>query len=234
MTVGSLYSGVGGFEIAAERVWGAGCVRWQVEKDPHAQAVLRRHWPDVPRFSDVRELTGDELERVDVVTAGVPCQPVSLSGAGKGAADERWLWPDTLRLLGKLRPRFAVLENPPALFVRGFGAVLGGLAEIGFDAEWSVLSGCRMGAPHARERLFILAYPAGGGWDGWRSAGERPALLEPRGCGAEPGRRWAPESRPCGVAHGVRNRAHRLRGVGNAVMPDVAEWVFRRLERSLV
>src|SRR6266487_3849645 len=101
MRFGSLFSGIGGLDLGLERA-GMEC-RWQVEIDPYCQAVLRKHWPGVPKYEDVRTIS-DELERVDLVCGGFPCQPVSLAGRRRGAADERWLWPEFARLLRVLRP----------------------------------------------------------------------------------------------------------------------------------
>jgi DNA (cytosine-5)-methyltransferase 1 len=158
MTFGSLFSGIGGMDLGLER---AGMVcRWQVEIDDHCRRVLGCHWPEVKRYADIREVTGDELERVDVICGGFPCQPTSTAGKRLGSADPRWLWPEMARLLGVLRPRYAVLENTPGLLERGMGDVLRDLALLGLDAEWDCLPAAAFGAPHLRYRLFIVAYPA--------------------------------------------------------------------------
>src|SRR5262249_25050190 len=133
--------------------------RWQVEVDPYCLAVLRKHWPDVPKYGDIRALTGDELEPVDLICGGFPCQPVSLAGRRRGAADERWLWPEFARLLRVLRPRFALLENVPGLLAGGGMAEgRGDMAALGFDAEWDCIPAAAVGAPHLRYRVFIVAY----------------------------------------------------------------------------
>ena len=164
LTVGSLFSGIGGLDLGLER---AGMdVKWQVEKDPYCVTVLERHWPDVKRYGDIKELDPHDLEAVDVVAGGFPCQPVSTAGKRKAQADPRWLWPDFARVLRHLRPRYAVLENVPGLFTAGFSDVLTDLHDLGFDAEWSVVSACGVGAPHLRERLFLVAYTAGEGLEG--------------------------------------------------------------------
>lgn len=139
----------------------------EIEEFP--RKVLAKHWPGVPIYEDVRQLTGDILKRdgisVDVITGGFPCQDISSSGSGKGLAGERSrLWSEIARLIGELRPAFAIMENSPNL-LNGengawFGRVLGDLAEVGFDAEWEVVGAGATGAPHKRERVWILAYPA--------------------------------------------------------------------------
>lgn len=162
MTFGSLFSGIGGLDLGLER---AGMVcKWQVEKDEYCQRVLAKHWPGVKRYGDIRELSGDELERVDLIAGGFHCQPVSLAGRRLATDDERWLWPEFARLIRVLRPRIALLENVPGLLSAGMGEVLGDLAAIGFDAEWCLLSACTFGAPHTRERVFIVAYANSAEW----------------------------------------------------------------------
>jgi len=157
MRFGSFFSGIEGIGLGLERA-GMTC-RWQVEIDPYCLAVLRKHWPDVPKYGDIRALTGDELEPVDLICGGFPCQPVSLAGRRRGAADERWLWPEFARLLRVLRPRFALLENVPGLLAGGgMAEVLGDLAALGFDAEWDCIPAAAVGAPHLRYRVFICAY----------------------------------------------------------------------------
>lgn len=163
LTVGSLFSGIGGLEKGLEDTGGFKTV-WQVECDPFAQAVLRKHWPDVGRWDDVRTLPPAPAEdwKCDVICGGPPCQPASHAGLRRGQRDARWLWPDTLRIIRTLRPRIAVLENPPALLDldngERFGEILGALAESGYDTEWQCIPASAVGAPHRRERVFIVAY----------------------------------------------------------------------------
>ncbi len=158
MNVGSLFAGIGGFDLGFERA-GMRTV-WQVEKDPYCRAVLARHFPDAERFEDVRDVGVHNLKPVHVLCAGFPCQPVSRVGLRLGTADERWLWPEVARIAGELRPRFIVLENVPGLLTHGMGVVLGDLAALGYDAEWDCLSAAAFGAPHIRDRVWIVAYPS--------------------------------------------------------------------------
>jgi len=156
-TVGSLFSGIGGFDLGLER---AGFeIRWQVEIDPYCLRVLERHWPDVKRYGDIREVDPHELERVTLLAGGFPCQPVSVAGKRLGQDDPRWLWPEFARFVRALRPSFVLVENVPGLLIRGMGDVLGDLAACGYDAEWQVLPDGAFGAPHLRERVFLVAYP---------------------------------------------------------------------------
>jgi DNA (cytosine-5)-methyltransferase 1 len=257
MRVGSLFTGIGGIDLGLER---AGMtIAWQCEIDPYCRKVLAKHWPDVPCYEDVRSLP-DDLEAVDLVCGGYPCQPFSLAGSRAGAADPRHLWPDFARVLGLLRPRFALLENVPGHLSLGFGTVLGDLAELGYDAEWACIPAAAVGAPHLRWRLFVLAHTGGGRFEehpqlnGEALKGdERPCGRHARGCGDEVAdanrpRRPHAQGRPavtqCAgcrapdsagwwdvepdvgrVADGVPARVDRLRALGNAVVPQVAELV---------
>ena len=159
MTIGSLFSGIGGLDLGLERA--GHTVRWQVEANPYCRRILAQHWPDIPCYPDVTHLTAETLEPVDLICGGFPCQPVSTAGAQKGTDDDRWLWPHFARLLGALRPRYALLENVPGLLTthggREFGAILSDLADSGYDAEWDCLPASAVGAPHRRYRVFIIA-----------------------------------------------------------------------------
>ena len=164
-TVGSLFSGIGGFELGFE--WAGFQVEWQVEINEYARKVLAKHWPNVERHTDVREVGKHNLKPVDVLIGGFPCQDISTAGKGVGIEGERsGLWSEYARIIGELRPRYAVMENVAALLYRGLGRVLGDLAEIGYDAEWQVLPAAAFGAPHQRERIFIVGYPHDDGLDG--------------------------------------------------------------------
>lgn len=218
---------------------------WQVEIDPFCRDVLAKHWPDAKRFDDVRTVGKHNLEAVDVICGGYPCQPFSIAGRQLGEDDPRHLWPEFARILGELRPRYAVLENVPAHLGLGFGTVLGDISDLGYDAEWSVVSACSVGATHPRERVFVLAYPSGIGLQRNRpdddgttvSGGVPPQRSENRQfaeVALEGGARlaapwWTPEPPvPC-VADGVPNQSHQTHAFGNAVVPTVAEVVGRRL-----
>jgi DNA (cytosine-5)-methyltransferase 1 len=234
MKVLSLFSGVGGLELGLER---AGMTTvGQVELDPYCRSILATHWPEVPRHDDVTTTpawwAGRQRPRVDVVCGGFPCQPFSTAGLRRGMGDPRWLWPAMADVVRSVRPRYVVVENVAALLrdVDAFGWLLGDLADLGFDAEWSVLSACAVGAPHPRERVFLVAYPQGGD-------GERPlhlqAAMESGRAGARAARRharrlgWLPEPGVGRVAHGLPKQlvAPDLHAFGNAVVPQVSALV---------
>lgn len=236
MRVGSLFSGIGGLDLGLER---AGMtVAWQSEIDPYACRVLAKHWPHVPNLGDITTIDWSTVEPVDLICGGYPCQPFSNNGHRRGDADDRHLWPFFADAIRVLRPRYVVAENVPGHLSLGFDRVLADLAGLGFDVEWSIVSACSMGAPHTRERLYFVANAKGNGWDReWhqvttsavRSARRVDRELEGSGSASH----WASVSAPVtlGMAHGVRTELDRarLKAHGNAVVPQVAEWVGRRI-----
>jgi DNA (cytosine-5)-methyltransferase 1 len=225
----SLFAGIGGLDCGFERAGGETIL--QVERDPFCQKVLAKHWPDVRRISDVHDVTAEECAGADVLFGGFPCQPVSLAGKREGQNDDRWLWPEFARLIGEVRPRYAVMENVPGLVSLGLADVLGDLAALGYDAEWSVVSACAVGAPHTRERLFIIAHAQRLGFEGpWRY--EQP-IHPAKDAYREANWLIDAVSRDAlpflctGHARVPRElAADELRALGNAVVPQVAEYVF--------
>jgi DNA (cytosine-5)-methyltransferase 1 len=236
LTVGSLFSGIGGFDLGFER---AGFeIRWQVEIDPFCQSVLAKHWPHVKRYGDIQAV-GGELERVDVICGGFPCQDISVAGSGDGLSGDRsGLWRDFGRLLGELRPRFIVVENVAALLVRGIEDVIGELARIGYDARWDVISCCAFGAPHVRRRVFIVAYTdSEHGRPRLRDSiahGFRPLQEIDGFAGARAGyrERLANPSALYGGADGIPDRMERNRAIGNSVSPQIAQWIAERIKEA--
>ena len=158
MKVLGLFSGIGGFELGLQR---AGFeIAAMCEIDPYCRKVLRKHWPDVPIYEDVRELKGEDIPQVDVITGGFPCQDISHAGRGAGISGSRsGLWRDMARVIGLARPRYVIVENVAALLGRGLDVVLSDLAALGYDAEWHCIPAAAVGAPHIRDRIWIVAYP---------------------------------------------------------------------------
>ena len=268
LTVGSLFSGIGGLDLGLER---AGMtVIWQSEIDPYCCRVLKKWWPNVPNLGDVTQVDWSTVERPDVICGGYPCQPFSLAGARAGEDDARHLWPYMVGAIRALRPRFAVMENVPGHLSLGFGRVLGDLAESGYDTEWDCIPAAAVGAPHIRDRVYIVAYTDSSElWDNRRCgpseskgrdvsnvsanhgtqrhvahaeefavgaglcANEQAEQRRGRfGNGGSTRNAWAAEPSICRVAHGVPSRVDRLTGLGNAVVPQVAEFVGRRIVAS--
>lgn len=270
LTVGSLFSGIGGIELGLER---AGMVvKWQCEVDPYASRVLAKHWPAVPNLGDITQVDFTQVEPVGVLAGGFPCQGISDAGLKLGLEDGRsGLWREYARAIGEIRPRYVFVENVRALLVRGFGTVLGDLAALGYDAEWDCIPAASVGAPHLRDRLFLVAYAHGAGShqqarilvlrgaglsdvDGRGRSGSGPRredVADRHRTGLE-GRRarlvfppagrqaaarlrydaaglrgswWTTEPDVGRVADGVPSRVDRLRGLGNAVVPQIPELI---------
>ena len=166
MRIGSLFTGAGGLDMAVEQVTGA-TPAWFVEFDPNPSKVLARHWPDVPNYGDVTAVNWAQVDPVDILTAGYPCQPFSHAGKRKGSTDDRHLWPYVADAIGALRPRLVVLENVAGHLSLGGSAVVGDLARLGFDARWGVVRASDAGAAHQRKRLFIVAADTSSGQQSW-------------------------------------------------------------------
>ena len=223
--VGSLFSGIGGRDLGLER---AGMkVVWQVEKDPYCQKVLKKHWPEVPCYGDIKEIDFTTLPPVDLLCGGFPCQPVSCAGKRQGDKDERWLWPEFYRAVCEIRPQWALAENVPGLLSADsgklFGGVLRDLASIGYDVVWDLLPAAAFGAPHLRYRLFIIAHldPMRQLQPNWSifNVRERPVYSD----------WWTREPGIPRVVHGVPNQMDRIECLGNAVVPQIAEWIGRKI-----
>jgi DNA (cytosine-5)-methyltransferase 1 len=245
VTVGSLFSGIGGLDLGLER---AGMeIRWNCEIDQYCCRILQKWWPDVPNLGDVTAVDWSTVERVDLICGGYPCQPFSYAGKRGGADDPRHLWPHFASALRHLRPRFAILENVPGHLSLGFGRVLGDLAELGFDAEWDCIPAAAVGAPHLRYRVFVVAYASGArrredaggasGHEGQNARGPEADDHVADGDG-EGGRAWdvaaadgavgdtvSPSSRthtPRQVDHGVQLANQ----VGGTLNPTWVEWLM--------
>lgn len=250
MTHLDLFSGIGGIALAAR--WAGFSTRLFCEIEPYAQRVLRKHWPRVPIHDDIRTLTAETLQRHGVgrptlLTGGFPCQPFSCAGKRKGTADDRFLWPEMLRIIAECRPAWVVGENVAGFVRLGLDRALADLEGEGYECRTFVLPACAVGAPHQRMRVFIVAHAQGGQRRDFAPDAGNGAQREGRG---EPGspcadaglapdaaggvgrgaprqagysalfRWWKAEPRICRVADGVPRRVDRLRGLGNAVVPQ--------------
>jgi len=319
-----LFSGIAGFSIGLERAGMETVAFCEIEKYP--QKVLAKHWPNIPIYEDVRNVTKERLDAdgiyPDIVCGGFPCQDLSVAGNQKGITAERsGLWGELCRIIGEVRPKYAIVENVTALISgdrgRWFGRVLGDLAEIGYDCEWHCISASELGAHHHRDRVWIICYPQHTRWDaseiregnqarnGSDSEGSKPAgesagpgnaeklantkclgrkavdnkegnnsktkeglrvkpatrsgiendVADPiskrqqrqgeyvkplfaeaiknwQAINAESGRIsgvWSTEPELGRVANGVPDRTHRLKGLGNAVVPQIPELIGRAI-----
>lgn len=221
MRFGSLFSGIGGLDLGLERA-GMKCA-WQCEVDPFARRVLAKHWPEVPRYEDVRTLEVESLERVDLVCGGVPCQPFSSASRGrrKGTADDRWLWPSMLRVVEGIRPAWVLVEEVPHFDGPGLEEMVSDLEASGYEVAPPLeIPACAFGHDHRRSRLWVLAHTDRHSEPSSPLDGKASVL--PRS-GSHPGS----VGRADGLSGGLDR--HRLRVLGNAVVPDVARFIGQRL-----
>ena len=235
LSVLDLFSGIGGFSLGLERTGGFETVAFcEIEEFP--RKVLAKHWPDVPCYRDVRELTAAKLAAdgiaVDVICGGFPCQDLSEAGERAGIDGERsGLWTDFARLIGDIRPRYALVENVPELLIGGNGAwfnrVISDLAALGYDAVWNCISAAHLGACHIRDRLWVAAVlpdaPCERFEQRWREQFSQSRAP------AGDVHQWSSEPEPPRVADGVSNRMVRVRATGNAVVPQIPELIGRAI-----
>lgn len=211
--IGSLFSGIGGFELGLERAIPGSSTIWQVEQNKYCQQVLKKHWPDSIIYDDVRTVGVHNLEPVDIICGGFPCQDISLAGKQGGIHAKRsGLWWEMFRIISELSTRqkkpVVVLENVPNLITLGMSEVLGSLASIGYDSEWCIISAKQFGAPHLRKRVFIVAYPnsersvqtRNGGIDSELDISRRGKKIQQRG----------PQKQNISYTHGSLSQRNRL------------------------
>ena len=180
MKVGSLFTGYGDLDLAV-----GGELAWYAEIEPAACQVLAHHYPGVPNLGDITAIDWADVEPVDVITGGYPCQPFSHAGNRKGKNDVRHLWPNVLDAIRAIRPRYAILENVSGHITLGFADVLADLAEIGWDAEWGTFRASDVGAPHRRERIFIIAHTDSEGSQGFSTRPKDAVRPGTRGAAAD-------------------------------------------------
>lgn len=264
----SLFAGIGGLDLGLERA-GMECVA-QVEIDDFCQKVLTKHWANVPKFKDVKDVGKHNLPTADLICGGFPCQPHSLSGKRKASEDDRDLWGEYARIIRECQPKWVLAENVPGLLSsengRFFGRVLATLDASGYDVEWQSISATAFGAPHIRERVYIVAHRKSEGVGGVSVFSRRPQQksndidglrqnvsnaksIESRFPNQQQGRKnsrsgsgegsrdqrrsgkdnqsgwWSVEPELGRVANGIPDRVDRLKGLGNAVVPQAAEYL---------
>lgn len=234
----SLFAGIGGFDLGLERS-GMECVA-QVEIDPYCQKILAKHWPNVPRFEDVRNVGKHNLPTADLICGGFPCQDVSTAGKGAGIkhGTRSGLFFEFIRIICEVRPRWVVIENVRGLLSSNngsdFSTVLWELSNMGFDAQWGVITASSFGTSHIRERIFLVAYPTchdaqthGSIFAQNISIPNAGASMQHSGLFATSWHGLKPNHGDMRTGNGVSNWVDRARGLGNAVVPQVAEFVGR-------
>ena len=247
-----LFSGIGGFSLGLEgaRLEGAKYDGFETvafcEIEEFPSRVLAKHWPNVPCYRDVRELTAERLAAdgiggIDIITGGFPCQDVSCAGKQAGVVDgtRSGLWSEIVRLAGQLRPRFLLVENVANLLAGPseqpggwFGRILGDLAGSGYDAEWANIPAAFVGAPHRRERIWIVAHPAENHVEQVLEAAQSAGELGRSAWGCWPDRLH--QSFVCRETNGLPGDTHRIAALGNAVVPQIPELIGNAILRALV
>jgi len=241
--IGSLFSGIGGFELGLERGIPNSKTVWQVEQNSFCQKVLKKHWPEAIIYDDVRKVNSCNVEKVDILCGGFPCQDISLSGARRGIYEGKKssLWWEFHRIISDLRPRIVVLENVAAILSLGGREVVESLTEIGYDCEWSIIrSGADFGAPHSRERWFCVAYPYKVGLQKKGSKFKTTGIIQCRELDTsfhgKKGNYWKETTCPkpvlCRMGDGVSDRVARLKALGNAIVPQSSEFIGRLIHQS--
>jgi DNA (cytosine-5)-methyltransferase 1 len=225
-----LFSGIGGFSLGLERA-GMQTIAF-CEIEPYCRAVLRKHWPNVPIFEDVRTLTSADVPGVDVICGGFPCQDLSTAGRQEGISGSRsGLWSEMARLVSEIRPRYLIVENVTNLLAgesgQWFGVVLNDLAAVGYDAEWHCIPASYVGAPHIRDRVWVIAAP-NIQENGIGSFGEIFArcAMSRRDSSREWGKTVPSISR---MGDGIPGELDRLAALGNAVVPKIPEIIGRAI-----
>ena len=230
LTHGSLFSGVGGFNVGAER---AGVqTLWDCEIEKYQQKVLKKLNPNSILYEDITKLQNPSY--VDIISGGFPCQDISPAGSGSGINGERsGLWREMARIVGEVRPQYVIIENSPTLLIRGFEQVLCNLSEIGYYAEWQCLSNALFGYPHQRERLYVIAYPSQNRLQtDICQHGEFEPIFKRRASSVanahaiSKGILEIPNSDHIGAYDGLRHWTHRVASIGNSVNPTIAHYLF--------
>lgn len=230
----SLFSGIGGFDLAAE--WMGWKNVFQVEKDKFCQKVLAKNFPNVTRYGDIKEFDGTQYRgAIDIISGGFPCQPFSVAGKRKGKEDDRYLWPEMLRVISEVQPSFIVGENVTGIIGMGLEQVLTSLEGQGYYTETFVIPACAVNAPHRRDRIWIIAHSNSNRLEK-DSCKQR---IRPQGdtiirnIHSKALQMWN-ESAPigtsfCGVRDGISNRVDRIKGLGNAIVPQVGFEIFKAI-----
>lgn len=237
MKVLDLFSGIGGFSLAAQ--WAGFHTVAFCEIDPFAKKVLRKNFPNVPIHSDIRELDGGLYENVDIITGGFPCQPFSTCGREKGTQDSRHLWPEMLRIIGEARPTWVIAENVSGLIRLGLDLVQHDLESEGYTSRAVMVPACAKGARHRRDRVWIIAHTLRGlhRSESERKCKEVGQRQDPVAYGEE----WqlaGSSQRPGCIVETVGRTTNgiptgldeSLKALGNAIVPQIAYEIFRSIE----
>jgi len=238
--IGSLFAGIGGFELGLERAIPGAQTIWQVEQNAFCQSILQKHWPHAQLFDDVCAVGAHNLPPVDILCGGFPCQDISLAGKGEGLNGKKSsLWFEMRRIISELRPPIIIMENVAAITIRGLSTVLADLAELRYDAEWCIISARDFGAPHLRKRWFCVAYPNRSGLQKTRTKQQTTRHKQHRKlCSTLRSKNHTKDApvKPaiCRNDYGFSAKLdkERIMSLGNAIVPQCSQWIGEQVLSS--
>ena len=240
-----LFSGIGGFSLAAK--WAGIETIGFCEMDKHCQKVLKKNFPAVPIFPDIKKLRRSDVSgTVDIITGGFPCQPFSVAGRKKGTEDDRDLWPEMLRIIKEFKPTWFIGENVANFINMAFPRTKTDLESEGYEVQPFIIPACSVGAPHRRDRVWIVAHTSCVMRSSSEIQSEEPAKSE-----GEKGHEWKQfqflycgnnniefrkEDKPfiCRMDDGLSDEVDRLKGLGNSIVPQVAHQILKAIKEVCV
>jgi DNA (cytosine-5)-methyltransferase 1 len=226
-----LFSGIGGFSLGLEAT-GHFETKAFCEIEPYCQQVLKKNFPGVPIFDDIRTLKGTDIGAIDIITGGYPCQPFSVAGKQKAEQDPRHLWPEYFRLIQELKPTWVIGENVSGHIKLGLDSVLEDLESEGYSTRTFSISASSIGANHKRERIWTVAYTNSKRGCLWETNRQNAEDVRQSPRGEETFGWWEAEPRVGRVAHGIPKRVDRLKSLGNAVVPHIPYYIGQAIIES--
>ena len=227
MTLGSLFDGISGFPLAAS--WCGIETKWISEIDEYCLKVSKKNFPNARQYRDIRELSNPEY--VDIISGGFPCQPFSVAGKQQGKEDNRYLWPEMLRVIGEVRPRFVIGENVTGIIDLALDEILTSLENIGYKTETFIIPACALNAWHRRDRVWIFSYTSCSRLKAGPELQIRKEEFELVRSSSITNDYWSIEPELGRVANGIPNRVDRLKALGNAIVPQVAYEIFKAIQQ---
>ena len=231
-----LFSGIGGFSLAASWTGEIETVAF-CEIDKYCTQVLNKHWPEVPVYLDIKQLRGEDIGAVDIISGGFPCQPFSCAGKQRGKTDNRYLWPEMFRIIREVKPRWVIGENSSGLVNMELEQCFLDLESEGYEVQSFIIPACGVEAPHRRDRVWIVAYLDNYGSHREERNAPKQGSHQSKNRVFVRNDTWPLEPGVGRVVYGIPNRVERIKGLGNAIVPQVAYPIFQGIvdiERSLV
>jgi DNA (cytosine-5)-methyltransferase 1 len=240
LTHGSCFSGIGGFELAAR--WAGIETLWQIEYNEYCRKILDRHFPNSKKFKDIKEVNPNELETVDIISGGFPCQPFSFAGKRRGKTDDRYLWPKMLEIIRTVKSSYVLCENVFGIIDMALDQTLADLEDLNYSCETFIIPACALDAPHRRDRVWIIAYTTSQYGDSAKfqaqiSSKEIEKAIRNwqniwfihRGVNHVEFRK-TDELLLCRNTNGLPNELDRLKALGNAIVPQIAHLFFTAIK----